>query len=402
MSLILFAVSEAGLNLLPSGFLTEIMEQYGLHPEFERVPAPHESEKIPDYLAPRLWNSAFCTDQRADIGLIIGTYDLAVTPPNFTQRHLYPHIDNARLLLFAYHCQKAIAAKIPGFKIGDVLCSTANAEAARECLMKLWPDDLTRIEKRIEEGELEVSSRFTVLRELTRTGIYAKVYLIDYQGTPAVEKIYRPRYRARLEREKLAYSRLAEKTDVIPKALSMDGNSLILPFIKQSTHYDPSGWKLVPVKKTRQIIHALKQLYEAGYAVIDCHAGNCIFDSEDRLWMIDFEFLYHYSKRPESFLQSFDMAGIPNDFDGETPPGSPPYLTQPWLDSFGVPPKDLEDDAAISIHLRRLVYWAGRKMPAYLYRKARASLRSILALVCRILRSLLPRYAQLIRIEMRP
>lgn len=391
-----------GINLLPPGFLTEIMEQYGLHPEFERIPTPLESEEMTHYLAPGLWGSIFCADKCAGIGLMIGAYDLAVTPPNFTQRHLYPQIDNARLLLFAYHCQKAITDKIPGIKIGDILCSTANAEAARRCLAKLWPDDLARIEKRIAEGEFEVSSRFPVLQELTRTGIYAKVYLIDYHGIPAVEKIYRPRYRARLEREKLAYSQLAEMTDAIPKALSVDGNSLILPFIKQAQHYDPSGWKLVPIKKIRQIMHALRQLYEAGYAVIDCHAGNCIFDSNDKLWMIDFEFLYRYAKPPESFLQSFDMAGVPDNFDGETPPGSPPYLTRPWLDSFGVPPEAIDHDAAVSIHMRRMVYWAGRKLPAYLYRNSRISLRFALAVICWCLRSLMPQYAQSIRIEMRP
>jgi hypothetical protein len=195
---------------------------------------------------------------------------------------------------------------------------------------------------------------------------------------------------------------LAEMTDAIPKTLSMDGNSLILPFIKQAKHYDPSGWKLVPIKKIRQIIHALKQLYEAGYAVIDCHAGNCIFDSNDKLWMIDFEFLYRYAKPPESFLQSFDMAGVPDNFDGETPPGSPPYLTRPWLDSFGVPPEAIDHDTAVSIHMRRMIYWAGRKLPVYLYRKSRTSLRFALAVICRCLRFLMPQYAQSIRIEMRP
>ncbi|WP_024296946.1 hypothetical protein [Methylomicrobium lacus] len=402
MSLIVFAVSEEGLNLLPPGFLTALMEQYGLHPEFERVPAPHEAEELAKHLAPGLWNSAFCTDKRARIGLIIGAYDLALNSPDFTQRHLYPGIDNARLLLFAYHGQRAIRTMFPGRKLGDMLCSTANAKAARLCLEKLWPEALAGIEKRIAEGEREVSSRHTVLQELTRTGIYAKVYLIDYHGIPAVEKIYRPRYRDRLEREKVAYSQLAETVDAIPKALSIDGNSLILPFIRQAAHYDPTGWKLVPVKKIRQIIAALRQLYDSGYAVIDAHAGNCIFDADGKLWMIDFEFLHRYAERPESFWQSFDIAGIPPNFAGATPPGSPPYLTRPWLESFGFPPQAIDNDTAVSIHLRRLVYWAGRKMPAYGYRKARTGVRFALAVVCLLLRHFSPSSARPIRIEMRP
>jgi hypothetical protein len=402
MSLIVFALSEEGLGLLPPGFLPDLMEQYGLHPEFEKVPTLRDSEELMHYLAPGLWNSAFCLDKRARIGLIIGAYDLAATPPDFTQRHLYPGIDNARLLLFAYHCQRAISAKIPGRKLGDLLCSTANAKAARLCLENLWPVELARIEKQIAASELEVNSRYNVLQELTRTGIYAKVYLIDYHGTPAVEKIYRPRYRDRLEREKIAYSRLAETIDAIPKALSIDGNSLILPFIRQSAYYDPTGWKLVPLKKIRQIIAALRQLYDAGYAVIDAHAGNCIFDADDKLWMIDFEFLYRYTERPKSFWQSFDMAGIPANFAGATPPGSPPYLTRPWLESFGAPPQAIDNDTVVSISLRRLAYWVGRKMPAYCYRKVRTGLRFSLAVVCLLLRNLLPTSASRIWIEMRP
>jgi hypothetical protein len=402
MSLIVFSISEEGLRLLPPGFLTDLMEQYGLHPEFEKTPTLRDSEEVKHYLAPGLWNSAFCLDKRARIGLVIGAYDLAATPPDFTQRHLYPGIDNARLLLFAYHCQRAISAKIPSRKLGDMLCSTANAKAARLCLEKLWPKDLARIEKRIAEGELEVKSRYRVLQELTRTGIYAKVYLIDYHGTPAVEKIYRPRYRDRLEREKIAYGQLAETVDAIPKALSIDGNSLILPFIRESAHYDPTGWKLVPLKKIRQIIAALRQLYDAGYALIDAHAGNCIFDTEGKLWMIDFEFLYRYPCRPLSFRQCFDITGIPGNFAGATPPGSPPYLTSPWLDSFGVSPQAIDNDAAVSIHARRLAYWAGHKMPAYCYRKARTGWRLTLAIACLLLRHFSPALAGRIRIEMRP
>jgi hypothetical protein len=402
MSLIVFVLSEEGLDLLPPGFLTDLMEQYGLHPEFERTPTCRESEEVTLFLASGLWNSTFCFDKRFRIGQVIGAYDLAATPPDFTQRHLYPGIDNARLLLFAYHCQRAIHTKIPGRKLGDLLCSTANAKAARLCLEKLWPEELARIEKRIAEGEHEVNSRYNVLQELTRTGIYAKVYLIDYQGTPAVEKIYRPRYRDRLEREKIAYGQLAETVDAIPKALSIDGNSLILPFIRESAHYDPTGWKLVPLKKIRQIIAALRQLYDAGYAVIDAHAGNCIFDTEGKLWMIDFEFLYRYPRRPRSFRQCFDMAGIPGNFAGATPPGSPPYLTRPWLDSFGVSPQAIDNDTAFSIHAHRFAYWAGHKMPAYCYRKARTGWRLSLAIACLLLRHFSPAWARRIRIEMRP
>lgn len=399
MSLLVFAVSEEGLNLLPPGFLTALMEQYGLHPEFESIPTSREAEAVPKYLAPELWDSTFCAAQPPRIGVVIGAYDLALTPPDFTQRQLYPGIDNARLLLFAYHCQRAIRALLPGRKAGDLLCSTANAKAARQCLEKLWPEALAGLDKRIADGQREVSSRHAVRRELTRTGIYAKVYLIDYHGTPAVEKIYRPRYRDRLEREKVAYGQLAGTVEAIPKALSIDGNSLILPFIGQAAHYDPTGWKLVPISKCRQIIAALRQLYDAGYAVIDAHAGNCIFDADGKLWMIDFEFLHRYAERPGSFWQSFDIAGIPANFAGATPPGAPPYLKQPWVESFGVPPPALDHGTAISIHLRRLVYWAGRKMPAYGYRKARTGLRFILAVVCLLLSHA---SARPLRIEMRP
>jgi len=402
MSLLVFAVSEEGLRLLPAEFLTDLMEQYGLHPDFTRAPTLQESAEVAQHLAPELWDSTFCAAQNGRIGRVIGAYDLALTPPDFTQRQLYPGIDNARLLLFAYHCQRAIRALLPGRKAGDLLCSTANAKAARQCLEKLWPEALAGIDKRIEEGKREVSSRHTVRRELTRTGIYAKVYLIDYHGIPAVEKIYRPRYRDRLEREKVAYGQLAETVGAIPRALSIDGHSLILPFIGQAAHYDPTGWKLVPINKCRQIIAALRQLYDAGYAVIDAHAGNCIFDADGKLWMIDFEFLHRYVERPGSFWQSFDIAGIPANFAGATPPGAPPYLTRPWIESFGVPPPALDHDTTVSLHLRRLLYWAGRKMPAYGYRKARTGLRFGLAVVCWLLSLFLPSSARPLRIEMRP
>ena len=63
----------------------------------------------------------------------------------------------------------------------------------------------------------------------------------------------------------------------------------------------------------------MRCFYSYGYAIIGFYPGNLIITPAGELKIIDFEFIYKYKTRPSSFSMSYDLAGVPPDFDGDLP-----------------------------------------------------------------------------------
>ena len=66
----------------------------------------------------------------------------------------------------------------------------------------------------------------------------------------------------------------------------------------------------------------MRCFYENGYAIIGFYPGNLIITPEGELKIIDFEFIYKYQSVPSEFRLSYDLVGIPTDFDGDLPRGT--------------------------------------------------------------------------------
>ena len=113
----------------------------------------------------------------------------------------------------------------------------------------------------------------------------------------------------------------------------------------------------MPRAVARQAIDALRQVYEAGYALIDAHPENLVVDPEHGLKLIDFEFLYRYRQRPATFEASYDIAGCPDDFDGSIPDGGPKCYAQHWQPYIGLSLHSLLHDPPWLQQMKRAVYW---------------------------------------------
>jgi len=402
MGVLIFSLADTVPSEISSDRVKQELEKYGFRVWDIKHISEEESEKCKDFIVAELWKNRSKLHNEARIKTLIIAYDLAVTPPTFTQKNLYPGIDNARLLLFAYHFKNQLSSNKADLLEGGMLRSTINDVTSRQCLSKLWPDLISVLDNVIRDDLRCLSSTFTVLKDLTPTGCYSKVYLIDYDGQLAVEKLYRPECSKKFEKEKTAYLELSDMVDGVPNALFIGENSLILPYINESLKFEPSDCKLVPLKSIRPIIHTLKQIYDAGYAVIDCHSGNCLFESALEVWLIDFEFLYKYKSYPASFLESYDIDGVPDDFDGDIPPGFPGYLKHPWVNEFGVTPRFALEHGDIQIRFRRAIFWLRQVCPIFVYRKIRSGLRFGLALTNLLLRKSGLFSGRRIYIRMRP
>ena len=264
------------------------------------------SLSINDYFFPTLnrWQS----------GLIIVGFDLA--PLNLTrnQKLKFPELDNGRYLLankFNFYYQ--IPANLTN---QDLIHLTKNQQKAEELLPLILPQEKENLQQKISQLLNSWITNYPVRRSLTLgKQRRAKVELINYQGKLAVKKTFRPGCERFFARELFVMSELGKMRPEIPSLLFHSSSFFICPFYERKFNLKSH----IDLKIIKQIIQILRFFYNLGYSLIDFKPDNFIIDSQQGLKIIDFEFLYAYKNKPSSWQESYDLVGVPDDFDGDTP-----------------------------------------------------------------------------------
>jgi len=122
-----------------------------------------------------------------------------------------------------------------------------------------------------------------------------------------------------MEREKFAYGELSKSIKYIPPLLEAGENYIIIPYYEDILHKDELVKKRVLTNHILDVAIFFKELYEVGYFNPDIHPGQFVFSEKEGLKAIDFEYLQPYEKKPESFINSYDIQGYPEDFKGDKP-----------------------------------------------------------------------------------
>jgi hypothetical protein len=121
--------------------------------------------------------------------------------------------------------------------------------------------------------------------------------------------------------------RFSTECKAIPPILEEGDNYIIYPYYEDILRLGKRNPVIIPKKIAKAAMDLLRFFYDRGYALIDFHPKNVIYDKRNGIKFIDFEYLYKYKITPDSFDQSYDIAGIPDDFDGDRVPGASPDIT---------------------------------------------------------------------------
>ncbi|WP_100012061.1 hypothetical protein [Lentibacillus sediminis] len=284
------------------------------------------TEKEKDYASSRIrggnWREGPYKTTGGKPELIIIAHDFVPVDPSREQLMWCPNIDNARVLRKRVIRDK-VNSSLPLSEQCNMIHSSDNCNEAAEYITILAPELKDRIDKktaRLSEEYLS-NSNFEVIRDLTGNGRRAKVELIKFNGQLAVKKTYKRNFLDFCQREIFAIQKFSAKTDAVPDLLDYGVNYFIIPYYEDSLNFDKLKNKLLPLEIMREVIDTLKVFYENGYALIDFHPGNIIYDKKEGIKFIDFEFLYKYkeSEKPSSFEKNFDFAGIPESFSADLP-----------------------------------------------------------------------------------
>lgn len=295
-------------------------------------------------------------------------------PPTPRQRRAHPELDNARLLR-KERLRQAFNAGRPRFAHCNVVHSSDNADEALDYLRCLMPQRVEELCRQAREVRAQFVTTQPVIYALSQYRRRAKTEIIEFGGQLAVKKTFKPQQRAFCQREKWALAYLSRQIPAVPPLLAAGPDYVIYPYYRDCLRFRCADGRLLPLKVARQAIAALKQVYEAGYALIDAHPENLVVDPQHGLKLIDFEFLYRYRQRPATFEASYDMAGCPEDFDGSIPDGGPKNYARHWQPYVGLSLHSLLYDPPWLQHVKRGLYrlaalprWGPRRLRAFLTR----------------------------------
>lgn len=246
----------------------------------------------------------------------IVAFDLLPIEPRAEQRGRWPTLDNARVLVKA-GIRDALNAGLPPAQRCNMLHSSDNHVEALRYLEAALPDEVGALRAEIAALRERFRTREPVRRTLTRYGRRAKVEVIEYRGGLAVKKTFRPGCERFLEREVTALRTFGGTVPEVPPLLEAGDGYVVYPYYADAEDPGPHG--LLPLDAVRRVLSAVRTFYEHGYSVVDFKPSNLVLDRRSGPKIVDFEFLHRYAERPPSFEACYELAGLPEGFEGDRP-----------------------------------------------------------------------------------
>ncbi|MGK7943576.1 MAG: hypothetical protein AB4058_03825 [Microcystaceae cyanobacterium] len=252
-----------------------------------------------------------------DSALLLIAYDFLPIFPNDVQKQDDPTLDNIRILTIDKinrYCQDLSGLNEP------FIYSLDNAQQSWELLYYLESVNIDLIKAQIQKLSQSFMTDYPIKKNLSSGWKRrSKVELIEYQNSLAVKKTFKPGCERFFRRELLVHQKFSQIRREIPPLLDYGQSFLITPYYEDTLCLKAYSQQKIPWEIVKQTIKFLYFFYRLGYALIDFHPGNFMIDKKEGLKATDFEFLYTYANKPNSFAECYDLAGIPPDFSGDKP-----------------------------------------------------------------------------------
>ncbi|MCB0280882.1 MAG: hypothetical protein KDD94_15360, partial [Calditrichaeota bacterium] len=305
------AVKEGKLDMIPNlitreGF--EIIQQAELTGDQQTRAAVE--------IRGRNWGKGPWMKEGGGPAVVIVAFDLIPKVPSPYEKMRYPHLDNQRTLV-KERIRNTYNARLKKSERCNILHASDNTAEAYEYIETIWDDSMVDVlQRKIADKQKTFVSVFPVRKNLTGSGRRAKIELIEYKGSLAIHKKFRPQSLRYLEREKYAYQELSAKIRHIPPCLDAGADYIILPV------FEPSLQRLglLPLKAVKAVYNVLESLFREGLFWGDATPQNVCFDKYGNVVCIDFEFLQRYQVQPATIQDGFDVGQTPQsstyDFPG--------------------------------------------------------------------------------------
>jgi hypothetical protein len=291
-----------------------------------------EKSAAKSYVRGGVWHRGPYSSHGGDPSHILVCFDYK---PKWGVDKRYPYVANLNILS-KHEIRDRINREVLYPKTANFIHSSDDLIEAINYIQRVIPNSLDQIIKDIEDRQYFFAKNFNVIETFNSNGIRSKTEKIRYKQRDCIKKTFKLGYERHLSREVKATKELKNHIDVIPAYISSGENYVITEFYKNVLDdMTPNEARQCIRRKAQDIVNAMKMFYEHGYAIIGFYPGNLIITPDDKLIIIDYEFLHKYDVKPKSFLDSYDIVGVPDGFAYDKPIGRNHTYKKTWAPILG-------------------------------------------------------------------
>ncbi|XKH59520.1 hypothetical protein LG290_12645 [Halomonas sediminis] len=233
-------------------------------------------------------------------------------------------IDNVRVLTV----KAKIRAKINQAGTTQEQCNpvhlSCNAAQAHDYLKTLVPQQIDKIRETAQRHNAAFRTPYPVLADLSKQLCRAKVELVDFHGTEAICKTFRPGRERYLEREVTARE-LGASLPEVSRLLEVGPHYLVFEryadrmerILSPRAPFSHHG--LLPIWTIERVRAVILHYRRLGYECIDLNPQDLIYDPCQGLKIIDFEFLQPGPDEIVTLKGNYAWYAVPSRFTGDVP-----------------------------------------------------------------------------------
>ena len=218
-----------------------------------------------------------------------------------------------------------------------------DAEQALKYLKTLLPEQVSKIREAALNNDAAFRTPYPVLADLSKEVCRAKVELVDFHGTEAICKTFRPGRERYLEREVKARE-LGASLPEVSRLLEVGPHYLVFEryancmesILSPRAPFSHHG--LLPIWAIERVRAVILHYRRLGYECIDLNPHDLIYDPCQGLKIIDFEFLQPGYDEIKTLKGNYAWYAVPSLFSGDLPPSArQSSYRQCWFPYTGLP-----------------------------------------------------------------
>lgn len=248
---------------------------------------------------------------------ILVCFDYHPKPLSKKEKIKYPNVKNKNILLKNSIRDKINFDHLPWEHTNCIHAADDEVESW-EYIKFVIPDEQENLKNTVKNIRAKFATHFPIIKTFDSNFTRAKIELIKYKNIEAIKKTFKDGRERFLKRELSFYREFAYRELLLPGLIDFGENYFISQYYRNVLEdLDIFERNKIIKQYAHKIIDALKLFYDEGFAHINFTPKNIIITSKNEFKIIDFEFVYEYKIKPKTFNESYDIIGVPDDFDGD-------------------------------------------------------------------------------------
>tara|TARA_R110002110_G_scaffold415860_1_gene658686 strand:- start:415 stop:2199 length:1785 start_codon:yes stop_codon:yes gene_type:complete len=253
--------------------------------------------------------------------VLVPCFDYHPAIPDEAQQTEFPHLRNQNTMI-KHKVRDQLNKSLFWFQQANSIHSSDDSLEAENYLYLVVPEKAKDLMCQVDKRRTSYRTTYEVVDNLTSHRTRAKVEKILFHDQVCIKKTYKNGQERFLGREIFVRQEFSALASEISPLLAQGNNYFIEPWHSNILEdLQPKQFAEALASVGSSIVGVLRLFFDNGYALVDFHPGNLILTEEGGLKVIDFEFLYRYDNSPSTFLESYDIVGVPDSFTGDLPLG---------------------------------------------------------------------------------